>query len=203
MEDYWNNFYQKNFKFTNKNSSFSEWCLYQIKNISNVRLVDIGCGNGRDLIFFENNNINCFGIDSSIESIQRLKKTNENVEISSSLNFDYKDFNVLYCRFLIHTMKKSELELFLKNLSEKSTENSILFIETRISENQQDYKKNFNSGIGKNHVRYLYSEETIVNLLSENDFILERKIKSYGLSKFENEDPLILRIKSINKKTTL
>lgn len=202
MDYYWDKFYKESFNFTILNSSFSEWCLYHFSNKEEIKLIDIGCGNGRDLIFFNQNNIDCKGIDSSNEVIKKLKENGLDVELSSCLNFDYKDFNVLYCRFIFHTLNISELNILLNTLSKSSKNNSMLFVETRLSEDNKDHIKNFNSGIGESHIRYLYSEKTIKDLIEKYNFEIEDIFKSKGLSKFNGEDPLILRIIA-NKKTTI
>jgi tellurite methyltransferase len=195
--EYWNNFYKQNFEFINKNSYFSEWCLKHFNDKYKIKLLDIGCGNGRDLIFFEKNEISVLGIDKSIEAINTLKKLGKNVKNECILEFDYSMFNTLYCRFIIHTLNQLELEKLFTSLS-YSNPNTNLFIETRISDNI-NHSKDFNSGIGENHKRYLYNKETILSLIEKSGFEIKELIISKGLSPIESEDPLILRLLSTKK----
>ncbi len=195
--EYWDNFYNKNFEFTTKNSDFSEWCFNYFTNKSKIKLLDIGCGNGRDLIFFEKNEISVLGIDKSIEAINNLNKLGKNVQNECILDFDYTIFNTLYYRFIIHTLNQLELEKLFTSLS-YSYPNTNLFIETRISDNI-NHSKDFNSGIGENHKRYLYNKETILSLIEKSGFEIKELIISKGLSPIESEDPLILRLLSTKK----
>ena len=75
---YWNNYYEtQNIPFSN--SLFSDFVLNKLKK--SKRLIDIGCGNGRDSIFFNNNKIKTLGIDYSDSAINNLNKyTNQNLE---------------------------------------------------------------------------------------------------------------------------
>ena len=50
IEKYWNSFYKKK-GLINKPTKFSHFCLKLLKNYKNT-LFDSGCGNGRDTVFF-------------------------------------------------------------------------------------------------------------------------------------------------------
>ena len=60
---YWDNFYKKK-KLTLKPSKFAIFCKKILKNYKGT-LYDIGCGNGRDSIYFNKNNI-VFFVTSNI-----------------------------------------------------------------------------------------------------------------------------------------
>jgi len=51
------------------NSSFSEFVLNYIKEPSGRSLLDIGCGDGRDSVYFANNKIQTEGIDLSTSAL--------------------------------------------------------------------------------------------------------------------------------------
>lgn len=65
-ESYWEDFYNQFSPPTNQ-SSFAEYALKRLKSIlpdkKDLRLLDIGCGNGRDTFYFHKNNILAMGID--------------------------------------------------------------------------------------------------------------------------------------------
>ena len=67
---YWDNFYKK-FKLL-KPSNFSKFILRKLKNSKTI--FDVGCGNGRDTIFFLSKNKNCYGIDNCSQAIKLNKK---------------------------------------------------------------------------------------------------------------------------------
>jgi SAM-dependent methyltransferase len=199
--EYWNKFYEKNFNFTFENSSFSEWCLSKLDN-NQHKLIDIGCGNGRDLKYFEEKGIDSTGIDKSYEVIKKLKNLGHNAINNCLTKFDYKSYNILYCRFVIHTLDSENLNLFFDTIS-KSKKETILFIESRVSEDDFDNIINFKSVVGERHIRYIHSEKTILELITNSGFEIIDKIKSKGLSVFESEDPLIIRIMAIKKNHSI
>ena len=53
-DNYWNGIYKNN-TITLKESSFAQFCMQYLEK--NYSLLDIGCGNGRDSIFFASNGI--------------------------------------------------------------------------------------------------------------------------------------------------
>ena len=60
--EYWDKYYN-NKKIALPNSDFSKFALKYIK--TNSSMIDIGCGDGRDSLFFAKNNIKTLGIDFS------------------------------------------------------------------------------------------------------------------------------------------
>jgi tRNA1(Val) A37 N6-methylase TrmN6 len=49
-KEYWENYYKKNFKLSEP-STFIHFASSYIKN--NKKLIELGCGNGKDSIFFQ------------------------------------------------------------------------------------------------------------------------------------------------------
>ena len=70
-KNYWNNFYKK--KHISKPSLFAKFCVSKLRNY-NKTIYDIGCGNGRDTVFFNKKKINSIGIDKSYSAIKKNKK---------------------------------------------------------------------------------------------------------------------------------
>jgi len=60
--NYWNSYYNNNVKF--KESSFARFVKKKINKVKkNAKLIDIGCGNGRDSFFFSKNGLKVTAID--------------------------------------------------------------------------------------------------------------------------------------------
>ena len=72
MKSYWDKYYNK-FLPPSKPTAFAIYCKNFLKNYHNT-LLDIGCGNGRDTIYFNKSKINCYGLDKSYQAIKILKK---------------------------------------------------------------------------------------------------------------------------------
>ena len=78
---YWNKFY-KNFSLEEE-TSFANFIAKKVQ--PNKKLLDIGCGNGRDTIFFKKNFLKAVGIDNSKTAINNNKLKNKKI-------FKYLDF---------------------------------------------------------------------------------------------------------------
>ena len=106
--NYWNTYYKNNKKI--KESSFARFAIKKIDK--NSKIIDIGCGNGRDSFFFSKNNLNVTAIDISKNAIKNNSlKSNKNLKF---LKFDIgkntmsKKFDVIYCRFFVHAISEKK-----------------------------------------------------------------------------------------------
>ncbi len=193
--EYWDKYYN-NKKIALPNSDFSKFALKYIK--TNSSMIDIGCGDGRDSLFFAKNNIKTLGIDFSQVSITKnkiyetdiLKFKKQNLMDIEKLN---KSFEYAYCRFMLHAINyEIQEQLFLwmsKNISDK------IFIETRIADPEIDPQK-------YNHYRRDFNQEEVVNSLEKHNFKIIYSKVSRNFSKYKKSysvkdlthDPLLLRL---------
>ena len=129
-KNYWNNYYLQNLKKFPP-SSFSKFVLDYLT--PNMKLLDIGCGNGRDSIFFSENKIETIGIDFSETIIDFLTRTNKNKNLSfnqinlSKISYELKDIKVdaAYCRFILHAIDKTTEDRLIEWIENNT--NSFLF----------------------------------------------------------------------------
>lgn len=212
QNNYWNDFYKKNYNFNNKPSSFCLFVIDYLKEYpNNKKLIDLGCGNGRDLLHFFQSGYNCTGIDNSVEICRILKSKNSEIDVicGSFIDYEYNNLDTYYSRFTLHALSYNDAIRFINNISEKMNENSILFIETRSTGKEYeelDYiEADFKSGIGEIHKRTLFKKDYLVKLFNENSVFCEFEIEDKGLSPYLGEDPHLIRLvlKKINKKLQL
>tara|TARA_B100000900_G_scaffold71808_1_gene57143 strand:+ start:25733 stop:26329 length:597 start_codon:yes stop_codon:yes gene_type:complete len=131
MNNYWDNYYSKNTTPFN-NSNFAEFSKTYIKD----SVMDIGCGNGRDSVYFANQGFKTLGVDGSKTAIENLKHLES--EKLSFQHFDIADINSLnlntyknvYCRFLFHAFSEQVEDLLLYWI--KNNIEEMLLIETRV-----------------------------------------------------------------------
>tara|TARA_B110000003_G_C16653104_1_gene535190 strand:- start:5369 stop:5983 length:615 start_codon:yes stop_codon:yes gene_type:complete len=200
---YWDEYYSKNSE-PFLNSPFSEFIISELSKKKSI--LDIGCGNGRDSIFFAENKLHTMGIDQSEKAVSSLKKyENKFLEFKSTLITDlpYRDFNYGYCRFLLHSINKQSEKYLIKYLENNIKES--IFIETRILDKKDkfDFSK-------MNHYRRIESDDYYLNLFKNSEFKVFYKEVSYDFSKYNNEynvkdiqhDPLVLRL-ILKKKSNL
>jgi phosphorylcholine metabolism protein LicD len=176
---------------------------------NNKKMIDLGCGNGRDLFHFLQSGYNCTGIDNSTEICKILQSHNNEINVicDSFIDYDYNNFDIYYSRFTLHALSYNDVLRFINNISENMNENSLLFIETRSTIGTEyeelDYiEANFKSGIGEIHKRTLFKKECLVKLFNKKSIFCEFEIEDKGLSPYMGEDPYLIRLvlKKINKK---
>ena len=80
MDDkkYWTEYYSKNSKPTDA-STFAEFILPKLN--SNKNLIELGCGNARDSIYFAQNNLNVVAVDQVQEEIDYLNENHKEENI--------------------------------------------------------------------------------------------------------------------------
>ena len=204
---FWNNFYKNNLAVS-RPSSFAIFILKFLKK-NKSKVVDIGCGNGRDLIFFKKNKIDFIGIDLSKNATQLIKKKLENKQDKKKIfnndfvRFDYKK-NIrtkfsIYSRFTWHTINQKNEDIFLKKISNLPNL-TYLFIETR---SIKDDLCGVGKKIGKNefvtdHYRRFINKKDLIKKLQKNFKIIYLK-ESKGFSKFKKEDPCLIRVIAVKK----
>lgn len=193
--EYWDKYYNKK-NLTLPNSDFSKFALTYMK--TNSSLIDIGCGDGRDSLFFAKNNIKTLGIDFSQVSITKnkiyetdiLKFKRQNLMDIEKFT---KSFEYAYCRFMLHAINDEiQEQVFLwmsKYISDK------IFIETRIADSEIDPQK-------YNHYRRDFNQGEVIKSLEKHSFKIIYSQVSRNFSKYKKSytvkdlthDPLLLRI---------
>lgn len=179
--NYWNDFYKKfNLK---KPSDFAVF----INNYfdSNKKLLDAGCGNGRDSLYLSKK-FKVTGIDKStkMESIE-----NCNFELADFISYDKKDFDIIYSRFTFHSITNEDHQKFLESIQP----NTYLCIETRSDKGINEFRHH-----GNDHYRNLTNIDYLKKLLKKNNFSIELIEENQGFAIYKNEDPTCIRV--ISKK---
>ena len=201
--NYWNNFYKKKLA-VNKPSNFALFVKKFLKKYSSTIIIDVGCGNGRDLFYFKKNKFDIMGIDLSKNAVSLIKKKLVNKKDKKKIyhgdfvNFDYKK-NIkekfsIYSRFTWHSINEKNENTLLKKLI-KNSNFEYIFIETR-SDKDGLYgvgKKKSKNEFITDHYRRFINKNNLVRKIKKNfDIIYLRE--STGFSKFKKENPCLIRL---------
>jgi ubiquinone/menaquinone biosynthesis C-methylase UbiE len=203
-KSYWDNYY--NSKKHNVNpSSFARFIAKKfIKKDSHI--LEVGSGDGRDTFFLRNKAKYILGVDLSKIVIKknrlkskRLGYKNINFKNLSSSHINKihnKKIDFIYARFFIHSINEIKEDIFLKILSKKFKDKTLIAFEFRTI---KDVLMKKGKKISKyerltDHYRRFIDPKKFEKKLQNLKFKILYKKFGINLSKTGNENPHLCRI---------
>jgi len=168
------------------------------------RVLDVGCGRGRNLTYFLQNDFDVFGIDLDEEKINEVKQLSNadthNFKVAGAENIPFDDnFDLIICNAVLHFAKnKAHFDQMLKSIWNKLAIKGVLFVRLasdigieNLVEPIGDGKYNLPDGT----VRYLINQQMLMNYSSELDAILVEKIKTTNVQNLRSMTTWVLKKK--------
>lgn len=201
---YWSNYYLENNKPTEP-STFAKFVIDKLDK--NKTLIELGCGNGRDSVFFSKQGLNVIAVDQVDNEIKFLNEHYSddnlnfvcddftNLKESKSDLINNSDFDYIYSRFTFHSIKESCEDRTLDWIS-KNLNNGIFLLEAR-SINDPMFKlgkalsdnENFT-----NHYRRYMDLDIFCKKLESRNFEILYKIEDKDLAPYKDDNPYVIRI---------
>ncbi len=187
-EEYWNKYYLENRNGIEPVSNPSLFAEDMFKKYMQTGkdIIELGCGNGRDSLFFTEKGLNVTGIDASQVAIKKLKEISHkgncificddfvSAESLYQIQYDY-----CYSRFTLHAINEYQESLILKKAYDMLKVGGCLFIEAR---SVHDGKYGLGQKVEKNayildghYRRFIDLEELTKKIMSLGFIILEQK----------------------------
>lgn len=197
---YWNQYY-KNRVCSQEPSPFAQYVATLVE--PGKRVVELGCGNGRDAVFFAGRELQVTALDMSREAIAQLRS--RNIANAEFLCGDFVNSNVhqpdsydyAYSRFTIHSINRNQEQVLLNNLFRGLRPNGKLFIEVR-GVNDPLFGKGRqverNAYFYDNHYRRFIVLDELVESLEQRGFRVEYAQERTGFAPYGNDDPPVIRI---------
>ncbi len=187
---YWNNYYKKGGP-TNNPTEFAKWCL---EHLSGQSILEMGCGNGRDSMYFASKRYNVTAIDQVDTNIKRTDRLEFVRHDFLGLPSD-KKYDNIYSRFTLHSVDSSTASRIMKWAYNVLSDKGKLFIEVRT---QFDELYGHGECVGVDefmttHYRRFIREESIREELTGLGFKIKFIGVSDGWAVFGNENPKVLR----------
>lgn len=199
-KEYWNEYYNKKIAPIEP----SKFAADIVDNFTKGgRLVELGCGNGRDSIFFGSKGINVLAIDQSKSAIGILQEQDyENVNfaadnfVNSSL-LEESSFDYVYSRFTLHSISDEDQAIVLRNSYRILKENGLLCIEARSI--KDDFcglgeQVGTNAYIYTGHYRRFIVMEDLIKSLEEIGFKIIFSIEGKNFAVYKEENPVVVRV---------
>lgn len=205
---YWNQYY-KNRVCSEEPSPFAQYVATLVE--PGRRMVELGCGNGRDAVFFAGQGLHVTAFDMSQEAIDQLQRRNianakflcgdfVNAEIHRPEAYDYA-----YSRFTLHSINRSQEQILLNNLFRGLRSQGKLFIEVR-GINDPLFGKGkqveHNAFFYDNHYRRFIVMDELVESLEQRGFRVEYAQERSGFAPYGNDDPPVIRIVSVKPEAS-
>jgi tellurite methyltransferase len=202
-KSYWKNIYSQKSE-SEQPSLFSQYIVNTFK-VDGKRLIELGCGNGRDAIYFANANAIVNAIDQCdniIELLQhRFQKLN-NLQFKC-LDFTNLDnaskYDIVYSRFTLHSISKEQEEKVLRWAYRNLNPNGNLCIEVRGQKNEifqvgTPVEGEPDAFILNDHYRRFLNFDTLCNDLKNIGFKLVYAKEQKGFAPYNGNDETYIRI---------
>ncbi len=198
--DYWDQYYRNQICSTQP-SPFAQYVATLVE--PGKTLIDLGCGNGRDSLFFAKQGMQVVAIDLSRSAIDQLNQ--QPVENARFVCGDFiasdvhqpDSYDYAYSRFTIHAINQKQETMLLQTMFRALKPGGKFFIEVR-SVNDPLYGKGKaverNAFFYDNHYRRFIVRDELAHRLENCGFRVEYVKEQTGFAPYGNDDPPVIRI---------
>lgn len=199
---YWNEYYSSKKGDVLVPSLFAQCVEKKLKERG--ALLELGCGNGRDSLFFARKGINVTAIDASEVAIRNLLSANKGANITflcgdfvklpalQKLRYEY-----CYSRFSLHAISEVQENELLENVYGCLKKDGKFFIEARSIHDDIFGKGTMverNAYIYNEHYRRFLDKDEIVEKLIDVGFSVEYAEESRDFAPWKEDNPIVLRV---------
>jgi len=197
---YWNGYYSKAPKEISEPSDFAKFALKYMK--AEKTLIDLGCGNGRDSVYFFNSGLKVTAIDSSRSAIANIESQHLPIlalcdDFVKTKILDCIEYDYCYARWVIHAINQAQQEEFIPRVYNMLKRDGLFFIEVRTVSDEKYGKGEL---LGKheflydNHYRRFIEPDKLTNQLRNTGFDVLYGVESDGFSVLADDAPTLLRL---------
>jgi len=197
---YWNQYY-KNKVCSTEPSPFARYVATLME--PGGTLVELGCGNGRDAVYFAEQGFHVTAMDLSEEAISELQQRCipdarflcddfVNADIYWSETYDY-----VYSRFTLHSINHNQSQVLLTNVFRSLRPGGRFFIEARsvhdpICGKGQQVERN--AWFYDFHYRRFIVLDELVKELIDHGYRVDYSEEKTGFAPYGNDDPPVVRV---------
>jgi ubiquinone/menaquinone biosynthesis C-methylase UbiE len=199
-KEYWDRFYSS--AELNSPSSFAEFCQVEFLK-KNEKIIDIGCGTGRDTLFFFKKGHQVVGVDQSSLVISQLQLLHNDkheslkfVETDFTNLTDNEKFDVVYSRLSFHSIDSVSASRTLKWAYRNINDSGKFLLEVR-SVKDDLYGKGKQverDAFVTTHYRRFIRLDELFDELKNIGFKIKYSVEQKGLARFKDEDPIVIRM---------
>ena len=211
IKDYWARFYA--YGHTTLPSAFAATVAIELTEPRYI--VDLGCGNGRDSVFFAELGHRVVGLDFSGKAIDDNRRRVQQKKVDD-VEFKQVDIGapnalidvltqiedgamqekdergariVIYARFFFHAISEEEEDLLLAALSQCLRSGAMCFFEFRTERDAAGDKR-----FGSHYRRFINIDRFVENAIVGGTFECFYQVEGQGMAKYFEEDPIVGRV---------
>jgi cyclopropane fatty-acyl-phospholipid synthase-like methyltransferase len=174
------------YSYENLPQGYKKTIKHFLKLVENGKILDIGCGHGRDVNYFSTEGFKAYGIDPS-ENMIRFATKNMAGEYEQVSFEDFKakpeTFDGIWCNTVMQFFRPENYPQALRKMHEMLKKDGALYITFRLLLPEHDREKY--SRKGEEAVRYRISGNEAEKLLENTGFTIIEQNKT------ETNDPII------------
>jgi len=180
--NYWKN------KWSNRPSepanNFAKRAFKWVKTKNPRFLLDLGCGDGRDSIYFSNKGLKVTAVDFSESGIEKLKTQQSRINCVlkdiRNINFPENSFDVIYAHLTLHYFDDKTTSKIFNNLYKILKKGGLIFVKCKSTDDVLfgKGKKVGENMYRKGHVRHFFTKEYMTEKLKKFKIIRVRKTSS-------------------------
>jgi tellurite methyltransferase len=182
------------------------------RGLDQISLIELGCGNGRDSIYFASEGLNVIAVDQCKKEIEFLKQRTSGMKNITFRCADFsslKDelFNIAYSRFTLHSIAKYQQDILIKWVFRNLvTWGGVFCIEARGQKNELYKKGELVKGesdayIFDNHYRRFLNFEELCHSLENAGFSIRYADEKKGFAPYKESNETYIRV--IAEKTII
>lgn len=171
-------------------NNFARRAFNLIKQSNYKTLLDLGCGNGRDSLYFARKKLKITAVDWSKSGLDHLRKLviikkigNLNIieQDIPQLTFKPNSFDIIYAHLSLHYFNDKTTKKIFNRLYDMLKKNGLIFIKCKSTNDilcGRGQKLENNMYSFQSHVRHFFSKEYMMCLLARFQIIKIRKSSS-------------------------
>ena len=198
-EDYWDAYYAERATLTRPlPSQFAAFVAGELGTPH--RVVEFGCGGGRDSIFFASYGHDVIGVDASEEAVKSCRRLAEGLGVDATFVAsdiddaalverlgDHDGQQALYARFFVHAITDGEEQAFLDLCANVTRPGDLLAVEYRTVRDQVGSK------VTERHYRRFVHPSRFQAHALERGFDVTYAVEGYGFAKYREDDAYVAR----------
>jgi SAM-dependent methyltransferase len=197
--EYWNDYYAH--RSTIQRPIPSQFATFVAGELERPhRIIEIGCGDGRDAIFFASYGHDVIGVDASLEAVKSCQELVERFGLQATFlaaRIDERGlWNLLdapirplliYARFFMHAITNSEEQAFLDLVTALTWTGDMLAVEYRTIRDASGAK------VTERHYRRFVMPAKLEASALERGFDVSYSVEGFGFAKYKQDDAYVAR----------